>query len=174
MLSEMAHSQETTSQQEILHRVSSYTRETMEKMGDIVWMIKPSTDDDGGLRERMERFVFEMCNSRNIQCSFDALELDQLKLNMYQRKGIYLVFREAVNNAAKYSGAGNIQVLVKSSNSVAHIIIRDDGKGFDPVKTRKGNGLDNMLSRAKELGGHLVIESGIGSGTMISLNIPVK
>ena len=173
MLSEMASSNSLhdPSQKEILNKVSGYTKETMEKMGDIVWMIKPTSQE--GLKERMHRFLHEMCNSRNINCSFESDRLSQLKLNMHQRKGLYLVFKEAVNNAAKYSEAKNIKVSINEINQKLNMVIKDDGKGFNAVATKNGNGIDNMQNRAKELGGETKIQSVPGNGTTVSFTMPV-
>lgn len=173
MLSEMASGNPAhdATQKEILDKVSGYAKETMEKMGDIVWMIKPATRE--GLKERMHRFLHEMCNSRNITCTFVAGELSQLKLNMQQRKGLYLVFKEAVNNAVKYSEAKNIDVIIKENDDKINMTIKDDGKGFDAGLNGKGNGLDNMKNRAGELGGQTKIESASGQGTMVTMNIPL-
>ena len=173
MLSEMAsfNSPGEASQKEILNKVSGYTKETMEKMGDIVWMIKPASQE--GLKERMHRFLHEMCNSRNINCTLNADELSQLKLDMHQRKGLYLVFKEAVNNAVKYSEANNIEVSIQENAQKINMIVKDDGKGFDPNSNGKGNGLENMKNRARELHGETKIQSAPGKGTIVSFSIPL-
>ena len=173
MLSEMASSNTSPdgSQKEILNKVSGYTKETMEKMGDIVWMIKPASRED--LKERMHRFLHEMCNSRNINCTLNADQLSQSKLDMHQRKGLYLVFKEAVNNAVKYGEAKNIDVSIKESDRQISMTIKDDGQGFDIHLNGKGNGLDNMRNRAKELHGETKVQSAPGKGTVIFFEIPV-
>jgi two-component system sensor histidine kinase UhpB len=173
MLSEMAttNSSHDFSQKEILNKVSGYTKETMDKMGDIVWMIKPTSQE--GVKERMHRFLHEMCNSRNINCTFDANGLSQSKLDMHQRKGLYLVFKEAVNNAVKYSTATNINVRINEDEQYLRMAIKDDGKGFDISMNRSGNGVGNMKNRAKELGGETTIDSVPGKGTTVYFRIPV-
>lgn len=174
MLSEMAAKKGVENgQQEILARVTNYTSETMEKMGDIVWMIKPAENEGSGLRERMQRFLSEIANSKNIRSEMDAEALDSLKLDMQQRKGVYLVFKEAVNNAAKYSSASTILVTASQKNDHLELIVKDDGKGFTMDENRKGNGLENMQHRAKEMGGSLHIDSKEGQGTAIHLTVPV-
>jgi signal transduction histidine kinase len=173
MLSEMAtaNTVHDSPQKEILNKVSGYTKETMEKMGDIVWMIKPTSQE--GLKERMHRFLHEMGNSRNIHCSFDADGLTQIKLDMHQRKGLYLVFKEAVNNAVKYSNAKNIAVSLNESDQKINMTISDDGIGFASDNRKNGNGIDNMKNRAEELGGQTKIESAPGKGTVVSMSVPV-
>ena len=175
MLSEMVVSKSPAEgqQKEILHKVSNYTRETMDKMGDIVWMIKPVENEGQGLKERMQRFLYEICNSRNMHSTLEASVLDKTKLSMQRRKGFYLVFKEAVNNAVKYSEATQVEVKVTEENRALQLLVKDNGKGFDRSRTGMGNGLENMENRAKELGGHLEIQSGIGKGTTVKLTVPV-
>ena len=173
MLSEMATAKQDAGQKEILHRVSSYTRETMDKMSDIVWMIKPSEKEGLSLKERMERFLYEMCNSRQLNCSFEWEGPELSRLNMEQRKAIYLVFKEAVNNALKYAHPKSIAVKLRTDSRMVKLTVKDDGKGFDAATIKKGNGLENMKTRAEELGGQTVITSSESEGTQVSFSIPV-
>lgn len=176
MLSQVAvlHQNNGTPQVEILSRVSTNARETMEKMGDIVWMIKPGESEGGSLTQRMERFMYEMCGTQNIASTLDGTAaLHKVKLSMQQRKNFYLVFKEALNNAVKYSDATNIDTTIDLHNRQLCLLVKDNGKGFDTAQAGSGNGLDNMKNRARELGGKLDIHSQCGAGTSVMLTIPV-
>lgn len=173
MLSEMATTQHDNAQKEILVKVSSYTKETMDKMGDIVWMIKPAEQEGISLKDRMQRFLYEMCESRGIRCVLEDEALDTVKLSMQGRKGLYLIFKEAVNNAVKYSNASVVEVTIKISGRELTLAIKDNGNGFDAGTAKKGNGLDNMYARAKELKGNMSIESAVGKGTLVHFTMPV-
>ncbi len=145
----------------------------MDRMGDIVWMIKPGETEASSLKQRMERFAYEICSSRNIETSINLDALEKLKLSMEQRKNLYLIFKEGLNNAVKYSGAEKIAIDVRSASREMTMIIKDDGKGFVVDKTSKGNGLANMRHRASDLDGNLSIHSVAGEGTTIQLTVPV-
>jgi two-component system, NarL family, sensor histidine kinase UhpB len=174
MLSQMAAQQDNeTKHKDILVRMNSNAKETMDKMGDIVWMIKPGEREGDGLKQRMERFAYEICISKNIDTSIDLDELERVKLTMKQRKNVYLVFKEALNNAVKYSDTEKAEIKITAQNKELTLLIRDYGKGFRPGSTGRGNGLDNMKNRARELNGKLDIASGPGDGTSILLNIPL-
>jgi two-component system, NarL family, sensor histidine kinase UhpB len=174
MLSQMAAQQDNaTKHKDILVRMNSNAKETMDKMGDIVWMIKPVESELGGLKKRMERFAYEICSSRNISTSIDLDDLEKVRLTMEQRKNIYLVFKEALNNAVKYSGTQKADIKITSQNKELTLLVRDYGKGFRPDTTGGGNGLGNMRNRAKAMNGKLDIQSGAGNGTSILLNIPL-
>lgn len=174
MLSQMAaRPGNTASQQQILEKMTTNSRETMDKMGDIVWMIKPGEQEADSLKQRMESFAYEMAGAKNITTLLNINDIQLLKLGMEQRKHIYLIFKEAINNAVKYSGTEKISVNASLQNKSFFLTIIDDGKGFDVQQIKNGNGLDNMQQRAKALGGKLNIESSHEKGTSIQLQIPV-
>ncbi len=85
---------------------------------------------------------------------------------------IYRIFQEIINNSLKHSKASIINIEIKNSNSF-QLIITDNGKGFDykTVKEKnKGLGLKNIIERAQLISFSIDIESGLGSGTKITLS----
>ena len=175
MLSQIATQQpgSDTAHKDILTRMSTNAKETMDKMGDIVWMIKAGESEGSSLKERMERFAYEICSSKNIDTIIELDELEKVKLTMEQRKNLYLIFKEALNNAVKYSGSEKVEIKVHAANKQLQLLIKDYGKGFKPETTGRGNGLDNMKNRAKELNGHLEIITASDNGTAIQLTMPL-
>lgn len=158
---------------DILQRMSNNAKETMDKMGDIVWMIKPGETEAGSLKQRMEQFAYEIGSAKNIAVTASLDELEKIKFTMQQRKNIYLIFKEAINNAVKYSGTAQIDITALLQNNMMQLVVKDIGNGFDPAVIKKGNGLDNMQYRAKELGAEIEISSHTGCGTEVSLKMPV-
>lgn len=173
MLSQMAIEQgKEATHKDILTRMSNNAKETMDKMGDIVWMIKPGETEAGSLRQRMERFAYDISSSKGIDLVMKLEDLEKIKLSMEQRKNIYLIFKEAVNNAMKYAATEKIEVnaMLQAKNFLLEV--KDFGKGFNSGNIKKGNGLDNMRNRANELGGVIDIVSTPGGGTSVRLSIP--
>ncbi|MBL7741156.1 MAG: sensor histidine kinase [Chitinophagaceae bacterium] len=174
MLSQMANRNvESNNQKHILDKVSVNAKETMDRMSDIVWMIKPGESEAGSLKQRMERFAYEISSSKNISLQLVLDEMEKTKLTMDQRKNIWLIFKEAVNNAVKYSGTEKIEVTTNAGNKELLVQIKDFGKGFDTDLVKKGNGLDNMQQRATDLGAGLRVLSAPGEGTAVVLRMPV-
>lgn len=157
----------------LLERVKTNATETMERMSDIVWMIKPGADEGGQLKERMQRILNELSNDHGIKVEANLLATESLKMNMEIRKNIYLIFKEAVNNALKYSGMKLLKVDMTQSGNMLQLIVVDNGRGFDINAVQKGNGLDNMLDRAKGMGGKLNIRPA-KPGTVVELLVPVE
>jgi signal transduction histidine kinase len=95
--------------------------------------------------------------------------LPAMKLDVRRRKELYLLFKEAVNNAMKYSRCQMISIRLEQGHGGLQMEICDDGTGFDEGQVRCGNGLNNMRERAASMGGRLVIDSAAGRGTRIFL-----
>ena len=93
---------------------------------------------------------------------------------MQERKNIYLIYKEAINNVYKYSGATTVTVSTKKDANNLMLSITDNGKGFGAEeKTKNGNGLTNMKNRAEEIRGVLLIKSITAEGTQVLLKLPV-
>jgi signal transduction histidine kinase len=118
----------------------------------------------------MRNFAFELLGAKNIDFDFKVDDsVAQMNLSMEARKNLYLVFKEAINNLVKYSEANRASFSITSTKNNLVLLIRDNGKGFDPHQITEGNGLKNMRKRAEEIGGRFLIESEIGNGTTIQL-----
>lgn len=164
---------------EILSKISASTSEMMEAMSDIVWAINTRNDNIDNLANRMRSFAVQITEAKNIQLQFaDNKDLPPIPLNMVQRKNIYLIFKEAVNNAVKYSQCKSLWISFANEPDTLRMIIKDDGEGFDmqnPVKNKQGgNGIINMKNRAEQINGNLLITSGGGEGTVVILNVQLK
>jgi signal transduction histidine kinase len=97
-----------------------------------------------------------------------------VKLNMEARRDFFLVFKEAINNAAKYSKASMVTIQLGLHTQRLILVVSDDGVGFDPDRSDNGNGLGNMQKRADAMNARLQITSSPGNGTHVTINVPVK
>jgi signal transduction histidine kinase/Tfp pilus assembly protein PilF len=157
-----------------LTRISEQSSQMMETMTDMVWSINPVNDRADKLSIRMKVFAAEILEPRDIQYRFAGDEsLNTVVLDARQRKNLYLVFKEAMNNIAKYSGANKVEVEWLVSNKTLIMHIRDDGEGFDELKVKHGNGLANMRSRVVDINGRFKLTSSTGKGTQIELQLPI-
>ena len=154
-----------------LHRITQQSKEMAEKMSDIVWAINPQNDNLKKVIAKLQAFAVNVCAAKNIRVQF---EVDQdiltRHMSMQQRKNIYMISKEAINNAVKYSAARNLVFSLNHKGAHYLLTIKDDGTGFDINSVRKGNGMNNMQTRADEMKGELHIESKPGTGTLVSLN----
>jgi two-component sensor histidine kinase len=176
ILSSMAKSKMTTDAVKTatyLSKISDNSQRMMEAMDDIVWSIKPANDSMQRVVARMREFATSMLEAKDMALHFAVAEpVFGVKLDMERRRDLFLLFKEALNNAAKYSKATDVWVSLSVQNKELMLSVKDNGNGFDVQHSDEGNGLGNMRKRADSLGGTLQIESEKGNGTGITLLMP--
>lgn len=157
-----------------LKKIKEHSSRMMESMSDMVWAIDPSNDSFERIVLRMKEFAGELLEPAGINYFFrEEGSIQKIQLNPEQRKDIYLIFKEALNNAVKYSNATEINILLKQETDMIRMVIIDNGIGFDKNNVHLGNGLRNMQSRAQTINGVLRLDSIPGTGTTVSLLIPI-
>lgn len=159
---------------DLLGKINENSQRMMDAMSDIVWSINPENDELRNISVRMKEFASEILENKSIDYSFHiSEELMNMKISPEIRKDMYLVFKEAVNNLAKYSKATTAKISLARINGRLDMLIEDDGNGFDTKLFNSGNGMNNMKKRAEGHGGYFKIESAQGKGTSINLSIPI-
>lgn len=158
-----------------LQKIRQQAHQTMESISDIVWSINPENDSFENSLVRMKAFAAELCEPLEINLQFEvAAGIEQLPLSPANRKNLFLIYKEAINNAAKYSLCKTLSIVFeKTSKSNIRITIADDGIGFSEAGVKPGNGLKNMRTRAAALGAVISIRSSRETGTSIKLEMSV-
>jgi signal transduction histidine kinase len=181
ILSEVArHKADGNGASEPLRRIADTSRDLVDSMSDIVWAINPQKDHLSDLVQRMRRFAGDTFDATDVgyRFRFDESSRD-IPLVADQRREIYLIFKECVNNTAKHSGADSVDIAVTIDGDGVRTEISDNGRGFDVAEAMKGeiqgyggNGLLNMRKRVERLGGEFEIESQKGTGTRVTFSVP--
>jgi signal transduction histidine kinase len=152
-----------------IHENSNYI---LESMSDIVWAINPVNDSFEKTLFRMKEFAADILEPLNIQYEFKLSEgLHSISMQLKKRKDFFLFFKEALNNAAKYSHCTKVGISIVQQNDFVVLQAEDNGIGFDTGKDYRGNGLRNMKQRADQMNGEFTINSEPGKGTSIYLKI---
>ena len=152
--------------------IARISREAVATMSDIVWAINPQRDSLRDLVSRMRRHAEEVFTLRGIELSFDAPEDGQrLRLGVDVRRDLFLIFKEAVNNAVRHSRSTRVEIELWAEGSGLCLRLSDNGVGFDPSAEGGGHGLMSMRRRAEDLGGRLEVESSTGGGTTVTLRL---
>ena len=79
-----------------------------------------------------------------------------------------------MHNIHKHANATSLKISFKLKNNVIWLTIEDDGVGFEVSKAKKGIGIKNINSRAKEINASVTINSEKGKGTTIDIQIPTN
>ena len=148
--------------------------EMVNKLNDIVWLINPDQDSLQKLVQRLEEYATDMAMIKNMQVKVNVpAHVTEHSLPMESRRNIYLFCKEAINNSVKYSNGTLLELTIKESNNHLEFSVSDDGKGFDAVMVRRGNGLENMQKRADEIGAQLTLQSKKNEGCLVSMQLKI-
>ena len=126
----------------------------------------------------LKQYLEEFRRKSGIACSLSSKLEESLPTKI--QVGAYRIIREAMNNIKKHAGAKNVNVRLRTDkNRRLHLVIKDDGKGFDlgrvSIQNKRINnfGLIGMEDEAKLLGGSFAVESAKGKGTKIKVKVPL-
>lgn len=158
--------------QKVVRKIELQSQSLADKIGDIIWSMKPGKDEFMSLGARIKNFASDILGATEID--FD-IEIDPLVNQRVEdfaiRKNIVLITKEAINNAAKYSQAKYLKVKLSYEHEEIHLEIKDNGVGFDLNEIR-GNGISNMKNRVEELHGKFHLVSNKNEGTILTAIIP--
>jgi len=160
---------------EYINKISDNSQWMMEAMDDIVWAIRPDNDNMQKITARMREFATGILEAKDIELDFKVDEkASDIKLNMEARRDFFLIFKEAVNNVAKYSHCSKCSIHISMHQKRLLLTLTDNGVGFDITKADSGNGLSNMQKRAEALKGRTTVQSKPGEGTKVTVNVGVE
>lgn len=159
-----------------MRSINDNTRKMMDSLGDMVWAINPVNDNTDSLITKMKELGGEICEYADVVFRFDVdAGTASIPMNAGKRKNVFLIFKEAVNNALKYSGCTEITAgLREAGTGQLLLFVHDNGKGFDETVVKKGNGLNNIKERALMAGGNIWVDSSPTLGTTITLTFAAE
>ena len=152
---------------------------TVKEIRTIIYDLKPSFLEDGLIRSVQSHIeTFSTSNNMNIDFTFSG---DDSEIEYYMTSTIYRIIQEALSNVRKHAEASNICIELAITNTRITLDIVDDGKGFavGELKTRKfdrlkgGFGIEGIHERVALLSGSLTIQSELGKGTTLHIDIPI-
>ena len=174
-VSEMLEQQDVAPQlRQQLALIANASRRSMDAMSDIVWMINPHKDQLRDLLQRLRHFAGETLTPRHIDVKFALPDAEtDMPMGSESRREIFLICKEAIHNIARHAACTEVEITLTLDGSLLTLRLRDNGHGFDPAATHAnsngGQGVMSMRSRAKKLGGELLVTSQPGSGTEVLL-----
>jgi signal transduction histidine kinase len=158
----------------LLTEIATTSRELMDNMSDLVWAINPKNDSFGKIVQRTKAFAHRILQVKNINLQFTGGDnMENINMPMEVRHNLYMIYKEAINNAAKYSCATDVNITVQKQGDSILSRIADNGKGFILNGDNEGNGLKNMKRRAEEIGASIKLISNLGAGTSIEVQYTI-
>ncbi len=141
--------------------------------------LRPPALDDLGLAATLANYVEEWSARVLVVVDFHSIGIEEQRLPSPIETALYRLAQEALTNILKHAQATNVSLIVERRADMAHMIIEDDGTGFDVAAARRSAhteqrlGLIGMNERVAHLDGTLTIESAPGRGTTVFIRIPI-
>lgn len=159
-----------------LDKLTNASRAVVATLDEIVWAVNPKYDSVASLASYYSLFAQRFLNVAGIACRLRVAEtFPATPLDSRLRHGIFLAFKEALNNAVRHSGASQILIEMEVVENQLKIAVVDNGRGFNPADSTPGSdGLTNMNERISKLGGCCEIQSGPATGTTVAFWMPLE
>ena len=151
-----------------LYKIKESTQEAITGIKDIIWVLDDRKDFVEDLIARLHQFALPVCEANGISYQENLGEnARSIRLGREEKRNLYMMLKEAINNAIKYSGADTLIFAIELERNKLQFSVIDDGSGFDADSNSEGNGLKNMRRRANQIKYDLDIHSKPGNGTAI-------
>lgn len=140
-----------------ISKIASYSNELVRNMGEIIWAMNSRFDNIESLAAYIRRYASEYLEAYDIPFTFKELKSESNPaLSAEKRRAIFLVVKELLHNAIKYSGCTSIQIELSAHPKPTLIFTEFNAKGFDPVPDiQQGNGIFNMQKRIHAINGQI-------------------
>jgi len=156
-------------------RIEFAAASMISKVDEIIWALNPVNDKFANVIYFIERYAKDFLDTRGIRHTVTVPEhVAELVVNEVDRRNIFLIIKELLNNIQKHSGATEVKLgFYIDNNRILKIEIADNGKGFvsDPNNTN-GRGMKNVRIRIEQLKGSMTING--DHGVSVTLLIPLK
>lgn len=156
----------------ILGGIEEEVEASAKALDEIVWNIKMNDENLEEVVAKMKSYAGEvLVNDYQYQINVEA-EFSRKKMSMQKRREIFLVFKELLNNIRKHARATRVKIKISMKEGMFYMVVKDDGKGFNPTQETSRNGISNIKERVKKWKGNIKFESQEGKGTLVKLKIP--
>lgn len=147
---------------------------TFRQVRDFIFELRPMMLDDLGLIPTIKRYVDSLNEYSNIKAHLSVTGSDR-RLEGYREVLIFRAVQELLHNASQHSQASEVKIQIDVGGALLKVSVDDDGKGFDieSLSEHHGMGLKIIRDRVEMIGGNMEIDSIMGKGTRVSIQIPI-
>jgi two-component system sensor histidine kinase DegS len=159
-----------------ISRVRGALQESLKDVRRFIFNLRPASLSDAGLIPTLRYYTQDFSEQFGIDVELNLPE--SLMLSANQELVVFRVIQEALQNVQKHAQASLVEVNVQHRPGGPLVVtVTDDGIGFDPKLVRQSrtgsSGLVSMRERAATVGGTLKVDSRSGTGTTITLVLPM-
>ncbi|WP_406305838.1 GAF domain-containing sensor histidine kinase [Streptomyces sp. NBC_00885] len=156
-----------------LQQVAVLAAEAADELRAAVVELRPAALDEDGLVNTLRTHIQVLDRAHSAKVTFDSRGIRALPAA--QEEALLRVAQEALHNALRHSGAGEVDVALVRRGQGTVLSVTDNGRGFEPTAVRRAGrhlGLVSMRDRASGVGGVLTVQSAPGKGTTIEMEVP--
>jgi len=159
---------------EFLQRISEEVASSSQSLDDIIWSVNTSHDTLEETVARMRLYAAELFDGAGIgyELQLDP-SFEATKLIMEQRRDIYMIYKELINNILKHAKAKGVLIRVAIMNHQLVLYVKDDGIGFEPGKVSHRHGLEGIKARVKRWAGKIQVDTAVNKGTALQITLPL-
>jgi signal transduction histidine kinase len=160
---------------DLLERISSNSTESATLINDTIWALNPAYDSFDKLLERIKSFALGLFSANDIAFTIENnLSQTQFELSIEQRRNLYHIIKESINNIIKHASATKVFLRINEGENGIKIIIEDNGVGFCTKKEYEGNGIKNYKIRTSGDEIKVNVSSEINVGTKVEVVLLTK
>jgi signal transduction histidine kinase len=154
--------------------IAEKSRTLVSGLDVIVWAIDPKRNSLESFADYLGGYAKELFSATDIVCHLQIpIECEAVTLSEAARHSLFLAIKEALNNIIRHSAATEAQLQISQQGGCLHVVIADNGRGFDRKTIHCGCGLTNLDERLKALNGQCRIETQPNKGTRVEFIVPL-
>ncbi|HJU05505.1 MAG TPA: PAS domain S-box protein [Nitrospiraceae bacterium] len=161
-----------------LQQLQQWTDQIGREIHRLAIELRPTALDDLGLETALSNYAEEWAKQYGIEAAFHCTGLNDHRLPSPVETTLYRIVQEALTNVVKHAQATCVSVILNRRADHVHVIVEDNGKGFDGDLVHEAPhdrlGLLGMQERVTLVGGTMALESTPGSGATIIVRIPLS
>jgi len=150
------------------------TSGVLESLHRLAMDLRPASLDHVGLVAALRQYIQSFGQQYGLTMQFEPVRLDDERMPPDTEIALYRIVQEALTNVARHAKANRADVILERRGDKVVAMIWDNGVGFEPDVALQSErlGLIGMRERAEMLGGTFDVESEIGKGTTIIVEVP--
>lgn len=158
---------------EMLDKAVEYQMLALEEIRKLSKTLSTSLVKMVGLQESVDDIVMNMKQLQRLDVRFSFNSRVEDRLSNDQKLMLFRIIQEQTSNILKHAEASIVQILINENKGVVHLVISDNGKGFEVDQKAKGIGFINIYSRVDAYNGKINLISSPGNGCILELCFPV-
>lgn len=156
----------------ILKGIEEEIQASAQALDEIVWNIKMEDESLEEVVAKMRKYSGELLEKEYTYQIEVRGDFSHKKMSMRKRRELFLIFKELLNNIRKHAEATEVAIKISIDEGMFLLIVKDNGRGFDPRKESRRNGLRNVKERVEKWNGSMQLWSEKNRGTWVSFRLP--